>query len=218
VVRISKNILCDYGCGRESLYFFNNGKMCCSDHYSKCPESSTKNSKSKMGIKHGVSHRKNKSLVEEYGALRAEEIRTKISLGTTEGMKKSGASEKLSLARKGKSYEELEGEEAAKEHRRKSSEARKGEKSHFWQGGISKEVYGFEFNEDLKEYIRNLNNRFCTVCDRSESEFPERLSVHHMDSNKKNNEWDNLMPLCRSCHMRISRSQIRFLYNHQVLK
>lgn len=27
---------CDYGCGKEAKYQFDNGKFCCSDHYMKC--------------------------------------------------------------------------------------------------------------------------------------------------------------------------------------
>jgi len=31
--------LCSYGCGQEATNHLKNNKWCCSDHYSKCPES-----------------------------------------------------------------------------------------------------------------------------------------------------------------------------------
>jgi len=43
--------ICDYGCGRESKYQFKNGKWCCSEYYSQCPEIRRKNSKSNIGRK-----------------------------------------------------------------------------------------------------------------------------------------------------------------------
>lgn len=36
---------CDYGCGQEAKYEFDNGKICCSEHYTSCPAVREKNSK-----------------------------------------------------------------------------------------------------------------------------------------------------------------------------
>jgi len=41
--------ICDYGCGQESKYQLKNGKWCCSEYYSQCPEIRRKNSDSKKG-------------------------------------------------------------------------------------------------------------------------------------------------------------------------
>lgn len=38
-------IHCEYGCGNEAKYILKNGKHCCSDHFSKCPENRRKNSR-----------------------------------------------------------------------------------------------------------------------------------------------------------------------------
>lgn len=35
--------ICDYGCGREAKYQFQNGKWCCSKYFSQCPEIRKKN-------------------------------------------------------------------------------------------------------------------------------------------------------------------------------
>lgn len=77
-----------------------------------------------------------------------------------------------------------------------------GEDSHFWQGGLSFEPYGLEFNEDLKEVIRNRDRRKCWICEKTELENKEKLAVHHIDYDKKNNNPDNLLSLCRECHAR----------------
>ena len=34
---------CEYGCGQEAKYKFKNGKWCCSENYTKCPEMRRKN-------------------------------------------------------------------------------------------------------------------------------------------------------------------------------
>jgi len=71
-----------------------------------------------------------------------------------------------------------------------------------WKGGISKLPYPFDFNESLKEKIRNRDNRTCQICGKIEEENSRKLDVHHIDFNKENLELDNLISLCLSCHMR----------------
>lgn len=77
-----------------------------------------------------------------------------------------------------------------------------GEKNWNWKGGISLEAYGLEFNEDLKEVIRNRDRRKCQICEKTELENKEKLSVHHIDYDKRNNDPKNLITLCRICHLR----------------
>ena len=40
--------LCEYGCGKEAIHQFKNGKWCCSEHTSQCPAIREKNS---LGVK-----------------------------------------------------------------------------------------------------------------------------------------------------------------------
>jgi hypothetical protein len=80
------------------------------------------------------------------------------------------------------------------------------EKHFNWQGGISKEPYPFEFDNDLKQKIRKLYNYTCQICGMTEEEhltiFGVVLIIHHIDYNKRNCEENNLISLCHSCHFR----------------
>ena len=72
-----------------------------------------------------------------------------------------------------------------------------------WKGGISLEPYGKKFNNKLKEYIRDRDDRKCVECSCPEKEMTTKLSIHHIDEDKKNNEHNNLISLCRACHGRV---------------
>lgn len=92
----------------------------------------------------------------------------------------------------------------SKETRLKISINRKGkccrEKNVNWLGGISFFPYGFEFTKELKEKIRKRDNFSCRECGCSENNLKYKLSIHHIDYNKKNNKEDNLISLCKNCH------------------
>lgn len=47
-----------------------------------------------------------------------------------------------------------------------------------------------------------LGKDACEKCGRTES-----LDIHHIDGNYKNNSIDNLMCLCRSCHMKLEKNK-----------
>ncbi|MCK9615776.1 MAG: hypothetical protein M0R48_09780 [Candidatus Omnitrophica bacterium] len=42
--------LCEYGCGRKAKFQMKNGKWCCEDFYTKCPENRRKNSSAIKGL------------------------------------------------------------------------------------------------------------------------------------------------------------------------
>lgn len=69
-----------------------------------------------------------------------------------------------------------------------------------WQGGISYEPYGLEFNAELREQIRKRDEHKCQVCVTDQKGLRRKLSVHHIDYDKKNNKPENLVSLCESCH------------------
>lgn len=61
-------------------------------------------------------------------------------------------------------------------------------------------LYGHDFTEKLKEEIRQRDGRICRDCGISERSLRKRLSIHHLDRNKRNNKLKNLLSLCPSCH------------------
>ena len=91
------------------------------------------------------------------------------------------------------------------------SEKKKGKLNPMWNNGSSFEPYGLEFNKILKEQIRKRNNYKCQKCFKYQNELFKilnnkfinyKLHIHHIDFNKKNNNPNNLISLCNSCHMR----------------
>lgn len=73
-----------------------------------------------------------------------------------------------------------------------------GENSPNWNGGTSFLPYPLEFNKKLKQFILERDNYICQ-CPNCEH-LSERLDIHHIDYNKKNNNPENLITLCNSCH------------------
>ena len=73
------------------------------------------------------------------------------------------------------------------------------EKNPNWKGGISFEKYPKAF-KDIRESIRARDKHECQICNSQKN--TERLCVHHIDYNKKNICPNNLISLCRSCHVK----------------
>jgi predicted nucleic acid-binding Zn ribbon protein len=69
-----------------------------------------------------------------------------------------------------------------------------------WRDGISKEPYGFEFDNNLKMMVRKRDNFTCQQCGYTEEQLGKKLGAHHIDYNKKNNNTNNLISLCKICH------------------
>lgn len=80
----------------------------------------------------------------------------------------------------------------------------KGNKNGRWNNGSSKKPYSFDFDEKLKEEIRNRDNRVCQICLITEKNniknTGDKLSIHHIDYCKKNSNKSNLISLCKVCH------------------
>ena len=87
----------------------------------------------------------------------------------------------------------------------KSGSFKPKEKHIFWKGGIFKQPYPFEFDKNLKLYIRGIYHFECQLC-KSEND----LMVHHVDYNKHNIKLNNLIPLCRSCHSKTNYNRERW--------
>lgn len=80
-----------------------------------------------------------------------------------------------------------------------------GEKNSQWQGGKSFEPYSIDWTDILREAIRTRDNYICQICGIHQDEldgFSKLLDVHHIDYDKKNCNPNNLVTLCRSCHLK----------------
>jgi hypothetical protein len=81
-----------------------------------------------------------------------------------------------------------------------------GNKHFNWKGGISFEPYTPEFNEQLKERVRFRDSYACQLCGLKQNGC--KLSIHHIDYNKKNNGLNNLITLCTSCNFKVNYDRI----------
>lgn len=85
--------------------------------------------------------------------------------------------------------------------------SQKGDRCNFWKGGISPNLYGIEFNNELKKQIRKRDEYRCQQCFRHQDELftkkgkKRKLDIHHIDFNKQNNNSSNLISLCHNCHI-----------------
>lgn len=110
--------------------------------------------------------------------------------------------EQMSNSRKGRKL--------AEQAKKNISESKKGNKNPMygksgplsprWRGGVSFEPYPIVFNDKLKRKIRDRDSHICQLCKTPEN--GQKLSIHHIDYDKQNNETNNLISLCRSCHSR----------------
>lgn len=90
------------------------------------------------------------------------------------------------------------GQEVSNETRKKLSAANSLEKNGSWMGGKSFEEYGVEFNLQLKRLIKNRDSSTCQLCGSCNG----TIDIHHIDYNKRNNDDNNLISLCKLCHMK----------------
>jgi len=81
----------------------------------------------------------------------------------------------------------------------------KGKEHYNWQNGKSFEEYTINWNDELKDLIRKRDNYICQECGIHQNELDswnKKLDVHHIDYNKKNLNPENLITLCRICHIK----------------
>lgn len=94
------------------------------------------------------------------------------------------------------------------EYAQSKSPFQKGSKNINWNPDKQDE-YGYEFNRHLKKRILERDNYKCQNCTSS-----KRLVVHHKDEDKLNNVEDNLVVLCRTCHMKVHHCTLQLQLNN----
>lgn len=191
--------------------------------YIRTKETRERMSKSAMGNQNGLGYVHSKKSIRKVIESRYNNGKSWHSEETKQKMRKP-RSEKAKQNMRGHKYPK------SKETRRKMSESHiglypseetrhkmsgsrphtQGKKSHLWRGGISNLPYPFDFNEKLKELIRQRDNYICQLCGKTEKEEVRNLSVHHIDYNKENCNPKNLITLCQSCNAKVNRGRIHW--------
>ena len=76
--------------------------------------------------------------------------------------------------------------------------------------------------ETVSRYVRELFDFYCARCDkdcRNSKNADSVLQVHHIDENPRNNELENLIPLCAACHLKIEKeARLHAPYNETQLE
>jgi hypothetical protein len=108
----------------------------------------------------------------------------------------------LSISKKGKIPENFE-------MFRDKSPFKVGDKNINWKGGIS--PYPREWKLFIKHDIWTRDKSTCQICGRLGKEGNDYMCVHHIDFNEKNCSLENLVLLCRSCHMKVHWQQRRII-------
>lgn len=91
------------------------------------------------------------------------------------------------------------------EHRVKISKGLGGTGIEVIETGKNVNGYAPSFSKQVKEQARVRDRFICQSCGIPELEFDRNLDVHHKDHNKENCSLDNLITLCRGCHLRLHR-------------
>ena len=157
----------------------------------------------KTGFCKSCVNKRRKGIKMKGGWCHNEETKRKIRKGLLKYFEAGMYKEHRKNMRKGakKRYENLREKEKVRERNT-------GYKNPNWRGGKSFESYGLEFDNKLKEKIRKRDNYRCQECFKHQDELRTKTSrkyklmIHHIDYNKKNNKEDNLISLCRNCHMK----------------
>lgn len=90
------------------------------------------------------------------------------------------------------------------------SENQNGKNNWNWRGGKKgRPPYPPEWRSTVREQIRDRDNGVCQLCGKLEEENGRKMEVHHIDWDKKNLTFVNLISLCISCHSKAHNNQRR---------
>jgi hypothetical protein len=151
--------------------------------------------KDKMIVIHNTPERKLKQSNIRTGTIMPEEAKRKIGDANRGNIHTEESNNKISIAVK----ERWQTGDYLLTH--------SGDKHYNWQGGISFEPYSKDWGEKLKEIIRQRDGYICQVCFISQDKLDIKLSIHHMDYDKKNCNEENLISLCKSCHTKTNHNR-----------
>ena len=85
-----------------------------------------------------------------------------------------------------------------------------GELNPNWLNGVSYEPYAKEFNKILKKEIRKRDEEHCKLCGREKKDNTRKkyeLAIHHINYNKKDSNFKNLITLCSKCNIKVNKDR-----------
>jgi hypothetical protein len=85
-----------------------------------------------------------------------------------------------------------------------------------WADGASRKGYGLDWTKTLKRSIRERDNYVCQECSGLQEDVAH--DVHHIDYDKKNCNPDNLVTLCRSCHIKTNKNRKYWVEYFKVIR
>jgi len=178
-------------------------------------------SKSHKGMKHTEDTKEKQSKIRK-GKRRTEESKIKQSM-STKGRKiseeqRQNISDKAKERFKNIENHPMFGKHQTEEAIQKIVNALKGhnigKENPNWQGGKSFEIYPQEFKQ-IKQTILERDSYICQFPDCTE--IHDRLHVHHIDYNKKNNNPENLITLGTSCHIKTNYNRKYWVEFYQTI-
>ena len=95
--------------------------------------------------------------------------------------------------------------------KRCASCAKLGKKNGSWNDGASFHDYPIIFNNVLKRKIRERDGHRCFICGNTKEKTGKQLDVHHIDYDKDNCNFDNLISLCSFCHSKTNYNRKKWV-------
>lgn len=175
-------MLCSYGCGREGIYKFLNGKFCCEKSINSCPVIRKKNSES--------AKKKNKFTVNANTLRKECEFCGKSSTACGIGKHKNYCylnPKNLRLC--------LVCNQPVKDYKHTKTCSHACSNTYFRTGPDNPNWKEGGHFSSYRTTCFHYYGRKCSVCDETNV-----VMVHHIDKNKNNNTKENLIPLCPTHH------------------
>jgi 5-methylcytosine-specific restriction endonuclease McrA len=129
----------------------------------------------------------------------------KQKIGQANRGRKRTLEAKIKMSKSQKGNKNALGVERSEEFKNKIRLANLGEKNPLWRGGRSFKPYTTDWTETLKRSIRERDHYTCQLCGEIQSK--EALSIHHIDYDKQNCNPNNLISLCRTCHLKTNHNR-----------
>ena len=149
--------------------------------------------------KHHSEEAKAKNRAAATGKHPSEETRAKLRAAHAGKHPSEETKAKLRAAHTGKHHSE--------EMKARCRAAKLGPKHPNWMGGVSRDPYGWDFNDELKEEVRRRDGYKCQLCGTPQAECRRAMAVHHINYDKKDSDPLNLVALCVSCNIKVNKNR-----------